>query len=253
MELGTTLVADVGNTRMKWGLFSASALHSTVSLPLDDPAIWEQSLASWVIVDPAHWTIAGTQPERLNELASWLRRKGHTVRILGDYRELPIKVNVQFPERIGIDRLLNAVAIRKRVQPGEAAIVIDAGSAVTVDLVDGDGVFQGGAIFPGIRLMGKALKDYTAQLPLVEEIPENPPLPGKNTVEAISAGIYYVLCGGIDRLVSRLRYQYPSASVFSAGGDASKLSDLDCRPNWVGSALTLEGIFIAASSGDREA
>ncbi len=240
------LVADVGNTRMKWGLFSSTDLTRVSALPLDDTTQWEQTLQSWPLVGSANWTIAGTQPERRDALAAWLRAKGHTVRILSDYRQLPIRVNVEFPERVGIDRLLNAVAVLPRVQRGTPAIVIDAGSAVTVDLIDGDGVFQGGAIFPGFRLMAKALNDYTAQLPLVEKISEKLHLPRKNTVEAITAGIYHALCGGIDRLVHRLRQEQPSAHVFLAGGDADRLHNLECRPEWVGSALTLEGIRIAA-------
>ena len=81
---------------------------------------------------------------------------------------MPLEVELEHPDKVGIDRLLNAVAANRRRQEHVAAILVDAGSAVTVDYLDGNGVFRGGAIFPGFRLMARALHDYTALLPIVD-------------------------------------------------------------------------------------
>ena len=90
------------------------------------------------------------------------------MRVLQYAGELPLRVELEKPDHVGIDRLLDAVAVNSRRAPGVPAVIIDAGSAVTVDLVDGAGAFRGGAILPGLRLMAKSLHDYTALLPLIE-------------------------------------------------------------------------------------
>ncbi|MCE9529672.1 MAG: type III pantothenate kinase [Planctomycetes bacterium] len=239
-------VADVGNTRVKWGECTANGLARTAALPLDDLPAWAECLRKWSITGPTNWTLAGTHPEGRDRLATWLRSHGAHTRILDDHRQLPIRVLVDFPERVGIDRLLNAVAIVPR---GVPAIVVDAGSAVTVDLIDAAGAFRGGAILPGFRLMAKSLNDYTARLPLIER-PNfaNPPLPGTNTKAAITAGIVYTLRGGVEQIVKKFREQVGSARVYLAGGDAELLVNLDCEPEMIGPYLTLEGIRLTVQA-----
>ena len=80
---------------------------------------------------------------------------------------LPIELRVDFPERVGLDRVLNGVAACVLLKPGQAGIVVDSGTTVTVNAV-ADGGFLGGAILPGFELSAKALHEYTALLPLME-------------------------------------------------------------------------------------
>lgn len=232
-------VADVGNTRVKWGLCGRSGLR-VAALPGDDSVAWGRQLAEWNVEEAGEWAVAGVHPERRDRLADWLRGRGGKVRVIADFRELPLRVAVDHPDRVGIDRLLNAVGVSHRVPAGTPAVVVDAGSAVTVDLVDAEGTFRGGAIFPGLRLMARALNKDTARLPLVEEFTE-PHIPGRDTDAAIRAGVYHAVCGGIDRLVELLSAGKP-ARVFLAGGDTNLAAGLRCRPEVVGSVLTLDGI-----------
>ena len=120
----------------------------------------------------------GREPSHRDQLAAWLRTRGANVCVIVDHRQVPIRMDLTAPDKVGIDRLLNALAAIARVPPNTTAIVIDAGSAVTVDLVDATGTFGGGSIFPGLRLMAQALHSFTAQLPLVEEFDEHG-LPGR--------------------------------------------------------------------------
>jgi type III pantothenate kinase len=233
------IAADVGNTRIKWGLCLPGELR-VAALPSRDPDQWTDQLAEWGINGPAEWAIAGVDPSRQAFLAAWLGARGATVRIIADNSEVPIRIDVTTPHKVGIDRLLNAVAAVARVPRQTAVVIIDAGSAVTVDSVDATGTFRGGAIFPGLRLMARALSQFTAQLPLVEDFAEHDP-PGRNTAAAIRAGIYHAVCGGIDRLVERLVGESP-ARVLLAGGNTELAVDLRCRPEVAGPALTLEGI-----------
>src|SRR5207248_764001 len=153
------------------------------------------------------------------------------------------------PDSVGIDRLLNAVAAARRVRPGTAAVLVDAGSAVTVDWLDGSGAFAGGAIFPGLRLMTQALHDYTALLPLVKIERANPPVPATSTRVAIETGVFWAVAGGIEALVARLAAGFSGTTeVFLTGGDAPLLAKA-LNPNvqlWP--HMTLEGIRIAAEA-----
>lgn len=235
-------VADVGNTRIKWGECGANGLAHADAVPLDDPGAWARQLKTSLGPEANSWTLAGTHPEARDRLADWLRMHGQHARVLDQFRQLPITVRVDHPEQVGIDRLLNALAAAPKGLP---AIVVDAGSAVTVDLIDAEGAFRGGVIFPGFRLMAKSLRECTARLPLVDGF-DDVTLPGTNTTAAISAGIAAAVAGGIDRAVAKLVQRFGPARIHLAGGDAERLKDLDCRPEFAGPYLTLEGLRRAA-------
>jgi type III pantothenate kinase len=217
-------------------------------VPTDDPAAWQAQLDGWGVQGPTEWAVAGVHPPRRDRLVAWLRERGVSVRVVSDYRELPIRVAVDAPDRVGIDRLLNGVAAVARVPPGVAAIVIDAGSAVTVDLIDGEAAFHGGAIFPGLRLMASALNTNTALLPLVEDFGVSE-IPGRDTAAAIRAGVYHAVCGGIDRLVGLMAATNLGAKVFLAGGNIELAAGLRCDPHVIGPALTLDGLRRTAWPG----
>jgi type III pantothenate kinase len=243
------VVADVGNSRIKWGCCREDRVAETISLPPDDPQTWQQQRGVWHLAADASWVLAGVHPERLRRLAAWLGQLGHPVKILDSSRQLPLRVLLEQPDHVGIDRLLNAVAASRRVPRGVAAVLIDAGSAITVDWLDEAGAFAGGAIVPGLRLMAQALHDYTALLPLVELRYPPPPLPGTSTVMAVEAGVFWAAVGAIQALTTQLTARASGAArVFLTGGDGPLLAkalnrDIDLWPN-----MTLEGIRIAAET-----
>jgi type III pantothenate kinase len=241
--VSSRIVVDVGNTRIKWGLCSSEQVWSVASLPPDDADAWAKQWREWKLERTWSWTIAGVQPARRDALIAWLKARSDSVAILAAAKELPVTVEVETPEKVGIDRLLNAVAANRRRQANVAAILIDAGSAVTVDYLDGKGVFKGGAIFPGFRLMAHALHDYTALLPIVEMDAQVLP-PGTATVEAIQAGVLHAVLGGIERLIAEYQHRFPTPfEIFLTGGDAKPLATR-LRPHahlWP--EMTLEGIL----------
>ncbi|MBI2808257.1 MAG: type III pantothenate kinase [Planctomycetes bacterium] len=237
------IVVDVGNTRMKWGLCSSDLVWSVASLPPDDPNAWDAQWRAWKIERVQPWILAGVHPARRDELATWLKARCDRVELLTSNSQLPIRVDLENSEAVGIDRLLNAVAANRRRQENVAAILIDAGSAVTVDYVDCAGVFRGGAIFPGFGLMAKALHAYTALLPLVP-LDEAATLPGTSTGPAIQAGILHAVIGGIERLINEFQHRFPTAfEVFLTGGDAGVIAAKLHRSKDVWPEMTLEGIL----------
>ncbi len=243
-----TVVADVGNSRIKWGLCGPQAVCDICSLPPDDPAAWEQQRQQWGLELHCQWVVTGVHPPRRERLAEWLRQCGQQVFVFDDPKNLPLRVLVARPDHVGMDRLFDAVAANSRRTAGVPAVVIDAGSAVTVDLLDAGGAFVGGAILPGLRLMAKALHDHTALLPIIEPPAQAPPLPGTATIPAIEAGIFWAVAGGIAALLRKYRDLCRSApEVFLTGGDAPRLQAVIPEAQlWP--EMTLEGIRLSAEA-----
>jgi type III pantothenate kinase len=242
------MVVDIGNSRIKWGRCRAGAVTEARSLPTDDSDAWQRQLTEWKLNERAAWVLTGVQPGLRDCLANWLRERGQTVRILQDPGELPLRVLLERPEHVGIDRLLDAVAANSRREPSAAAVIIDAGSAVTVDLVDETGAFTGGAILPGLRLMAKALHEHTALLPLIESPAAAPPVPGTSTRAALAAGVHAGVVGGIRYLLDRYRSVLtPAPRVFLTGGDTLLLHPTFPQAEaWP--LMTLEGIRLSAEA-----
>jgi type III pantothenate kinase len=257
------VVVDVGNSRIKWGLRDPAGPHVGQHVSLaDDPVAWQIQRAEWQATGllPAHplWVLASVQPHRCGRLCRWLQRQGDCVEQLEFASQLPLSVALEKPDHVGIDRLLNAVAVKRVLPPGQPAILVDAGSAVTVDWLDPTHTFRGGAIFPGLRLMAEALHRYTAFLPLVSLSAVVPELPGTATVPAMQAGIFWAVVGGIDRAARRLCRLAPTEpKLFLTGGDAPLLLDaLAAQPEAALTSLeptlwreqTLEGIVASAEA-----
>ncbi len=244
------VVVDIGNTRIKWGRCSLTGVTEMASLPADDTVAWQAQRDRWNLPARATWVLAGVSPKRRDAVREWLVEGRQDVEVLHSPRQLPLEVGVEEPDKVGIDRLLNAVAVNSRRAPGQSAIVVDAGSAVTVDWVDEGGVFRGGAIFPGFRLMSQALHAYTALLPLVEITQPLPPALGTATRSAVEGGVYWAVAGGIQALTMRLRPPGTRpADIFLGGGDAPLLMPaLADRVFILWPEMTLEGIRLAAQS-----
>jgi type III pantothenate kinase len=254
--MNASVVVDIGNSRVKWGRVSANAVADAVSLPADDSAAWQAQLDRWDLHQPASWLLAGVNPEGKDRLVAWLRDRGQRVTILDDWKRLPLTVRLENPERAGIDRLLIAVAANARRAPHTAAVVVGAGTAVTVDWLDADGAFCGGAILPGFHMMARALHEHTALLPLVEVPGALPPLPGDSTPAAMQAGVFWSVAGGVEALIDRMierTQQTPQVSL--TGGDAGLLNQAlrvdRSSSKWTAIVwpwMTLEGIRLTAET-----
>ena len=152
------VVVDIGNSRMKWGVCAGGRVTDVIRLRLDDEVAWDAALATLPPPQAAvrKWAVASVNPPALYRFMGWTHDRGGTV-VFERHTDLPIRVNVDEPEKVGLDRLCGAVAAKGMTPAGTPAITVDVGTAVTVNLIDADGVFQGGAIFPGPRLMARAL------------------------------------------------------------------------------------------------
>jgi len=138
--------------------------------------------------------------------------------LLGRDFDPVVKNRALHPETVGADRLAQASAAWTRTKG--PCVVVAMGTAITIDVVNARGEFEGGLIAPGLRLMARALHEHTALLPEVEPVRRRSPL-GRHTREAIQSGISFAAEGLIRSALARSR-----GRVFGTGGDAALFRDL---------------------------
>jgi type III pantothenate kinase len=237
------IVIDVGNTRSKVCQVRNGQLDPPLILPHDTQPPWKHPEIEKLLAEGRRWTLSGSNPPLIEGFASWLKKQDQQhVHVIDASTKLPIEIEVPFPEKVGRDRLLNAIAATEH-----PAIIISAGTAVTVDAVSPEGHFLGGAIMPGLGLMAEALYIHTAKLPRIELIFPRPVLPAKNTVDAINAGIQHAVLGGILGChKEHLSLLGEKTKTYLTGGDGPFL--LPYLPFEVidSPLLTLHGIFHTA-------
>ncbi|MEY4186155.1 MAG: Type pantothenate kinase [Planctomycetota bacterium] len=206
---------DIGNTRAKFGLISDPALgpvgEVTATVLEDGQSLPDQLLAWWHSTAAGRacsCVIAGSDPDCRDQLLqNWPVALPQPL-VIRSGSQIPVHADVDYPSRVGIDRLLNAYAAQFLLTTDQAAIIVDSGTATTVDLVTPGPVFRGGSILPGLRLAARALHDYTARLPLVdvdESLTQLPVLPGRNTEDAIMAGLFLGQLGAVREIVAGLQ------------------------------------------------
>jgi type III pantothenate kinase len=275
--MSTLLVADIGNSRIKLGRFepfagcspatnqrglpmSRQALvepDSTVALPLDDCDTWPDALREIIGAESPRIVLASVNRPAAELLTSTIERiaaeRGETwICQLLSHRQLPISINVDEPDRVGIDRLCGAMAANQLRLPEKPAIVVDIGTAIKVDLVTPDNTFQGGAILPGIAMSALALHEKTDLLPLIEmrELNTAPEAVGKNTRAAMQAGLFWGAVGAVRELIARQRDRLAtSPQVFLTGGAAPSIAPLLGGPDYAVRFvphLVVSGIALAA-------
>ncbi len=161
----------------------------------------------------------------------------------GSDLDLGIKINIDQPEQAGSDRLVNAVGARKsHILP---AIILDFGTATTLDLIGVDGTYEGGIIAPGVNLSVDALEQAAAQLPpiKVRPWPDDLPILGKNTVAAMESGVFWGYVGMVEGLLTRLRDEYGrSLPAIATGGLASLFAAHVPSITMVDPDLTVKGL-----------
>ncbi len=255
----TLWVADVGSSFLKVGRFDP---RDPSALPEPVRVATVQSLdgAFRELIGEARdatpvWRVISVRRASEERLAAWVRQQFPQA----DYRaltrgDLPIEVEVDYPDRVGLDRLAAAVAANALRQPRRPAVVVDSGTAITVDLVDASGVFRGGAILPGVRLASRMLHQQTDVLPEVTLSSEDPPPPacGRNTQAALKSGLFWGLVGGVKELIARLGQQVETApQVFLSGGDGHLIASVLGEPAQYVPHLALRGAVLAGRTNAK--
>lgn len=230
----TLLCLDAGNTRIKWGLRRSGAWAGQGVLAyarLDELACdVERIVACNVAGEPARQRIESLAL-RLGADLEWLRSSSRCCGVVSGY---------EHPEQLGADRW--AALIGARHLHAAACVVVGAGTATTVDLLGGDGVFRGGLILPGISMMRDALATNTADLP---SAPGNVVDLPRNTFDAMASGAVFATVGAIERMFAAVAAEAGALCLLTGGAAPALVSHLRV-PHRLVENLVLEGLARSA-------
>jgi len=249
------IAIDIGNSNINVGLFLKDKQESVECVPGSNANKLAGLLKTlWEKVPVARRSKEGKRDGRIivsSVRPAWTEVVRKTVGDKLDEKILlipkdvpyPVDISVKEPQKVGSDRILSSAAAYAVVE--KAVVVADFGSAVTIDLVDDRGVFCGGVIFPGFDMSAEALEEKTAQLPKVKI--KKPKCPfGRNTTEAIQAGLYYSAIGTLEvvvRLYAEKIGTWPQTVLTGTGAEIIK-DDCEFVDSYVPN-LVVKGIALA--------
>ena len=240
------LCVDIGNSSTHFGVFDGDDLAEesrVFTAEAHRPPPW---IASRAIERVAISSVAPSRTAAVRDALAEIT--GLDPLVVGQGLGIPIKVLLPDPEAVGADRLLAALAAWERRRG--ATVVVDVGTAVTVDAVDADGAFLGGAIAPGPNMMLAALESGAEQLPRIA-IERPARAIGRDTKEAMRSGAYWGAVGLVGELIRQVKSELPGpAAVIATGGRVALLADRLTDVDAVVPALTLEGLAIAVRRSD---
>ena len=248
---GSILAVSVGNTRVQLGLVTGLDVGPVRTVGSDDPSALAASAAELIEgVEgdaPDAVLLASVNQPAADAISAALReRLGMPVERFGPSLPVPLATDLPEPSKVGQDRLL--AALGAFATANQACIVVDAGTALTVDFVDGSGVFHGGAIIPGGQLMLLALHEHTSALPDLNLVDMPDPLEpfGKSTEHAMFLGVRAAIRGSVRYLAERYADYYEAyPQIVATGGDAALLLGGDELIETMVPDLVLRGIAAA--------
>ncbi|MCA0911339.1 type III pantothenate kinase [Qipengyuania gaetbuli] len=251
------LAADVGNTNVVFALFDGRAIKARWRIATD-PRRTGDEYAVWLLrllelegykrEDITRIIIGSVVPRSIHNLTVLSQKYfGIEPLIAGqDEAQWGITIDVDEPRSLGADRALNTIAAHEKYE-GDL-IVIDFGTATTIDAVDFTGAYKGGIIAPGINLSLDALVGNTAKLPRIAiRKPDNNSVIGRNTEDQMLIGVFWGYVALIEGLVSRMKSEIGRpAKVVATGGLALLFDEITDLFDAVDSDLTLTGLAILA-------
>jgi type III pantothenate kinase len=241
------VVLNVGNTRIACATFVAGELLGVTRHRIDQRSEWQNAIVrAWASLEGRDAAIvaASVNPpltEAIEHVVDLVT--GREVVWVGKGIDLPIGILTDKPAETGVDRILNIAAAYEQIEA--ACVVVDAGSAITIDFCNDNGDFLGGAILPGAQIMLDAMHAHTAKLPAVKlEVPDGPI--GTNTEQAMLHGVYHGIRGAVKELVENYATELTRwPEVIATGGDAKVLFDGWELIHAVSPDLTLYGVALA--------
>ena len=242
------LALDIGNTSTEIGSFSSEGkLENWVKLPTFDSSHEKLVRELGKFRGSKGKVFAASVVPNRNSFWSEVSQEffKSDVEFLDSNSPWSFRIDVEVPERVGIDRLADLEAA---FEIGKTVVVIDAGTATKVDLLEfsnGESFFRGGLIAPGVGISQAALKEKTAQLPEVE-LAGDAPLIGRNTEAAIRSGVVNGFAGMVDGLITRIFHErkLPNYTpVIATGGFSTLLKGRVPRITHFEPHLTIEGIY----------
>lgn len=254
----SVLAVDVGNTETCFGVFAGGelvgrrTLSTRLQLTSDEALIYTRAILAMIAPGVAlDGAILSCVVPPLTEV--WLQalRELSASRplVVGPGLKTGVKMRYRDPTEVGPDRVADLIAARERY--GAPVVVVDMGTTVNIEVMDGAGTFQGGLIAPGFRLGAKALSDAAARLPMIElRAPRT--VIGRSTREAMQSGVVYGEVARIDGLLDMVANELGErAPVVVTGDGAGVIATLLRHDSTVDDDLTLRGLYLLWRANQR--
>jgi type III pantothenate kinase len=241
------LCIDAGNSRVKWGWHDGQGWTSIATVSLIEFAASSDHINPFSVTHEAPERIvisnvAGDGAHQL--LVNWTSIfEAEPLWLRAETERCGVKNLYERPEVLGPDRW--AALIAARVLHNGASLVVNAGTATTVDMLSADGSFLGGAILPGVELMRFVLHEHTGRLPIQEGKHRDTP---RNTLDAIETGCRHAQAGAVERMYRVFREVAPAPLCLVAGGAGRGLVDQLTMPRRYVENLVLDGLAHIALS-----
>ena len=243
------LIIDIGNTNIVFAVYNDNKIlqkwriSTLIKRTMDEYIFWFNSSIkdNWIFKDIIIGSVVPDITEELKLAALSFFNKQALV-VSEDF-EINFPVKVDNPAEIGTDRLVNALCAWNLYQ--KPSIIVDFGTATTFDVVGNDGVYLGGVIAPGINLSISALHAAAARLPRIA-ITKPKHIIGKNTVSAMSSGVYWGYIGLIKCLLMKIETEIGYKMTILATGGLAKLFVSEIPKDVIiNNDLTIHGLYIA--------
>ena len=222
------LTIDIGNTWVKVAYYLGTKLVATTRFAGSDGQVLDRFISTY---KPDTAILCSTaSPAMTQDIVCLAESRCRRVLQLTHETPMPIRLGYRTPHTLGRDRIATAVGawtIAQRLDNASDVLVIDAGTAVTYDLVTCKGCFVGGNIAPGLALRFKSLHEHTGRLPLVDPVGDTP-IVGYDTDTAIRSGVILGLMAEIKGYIADLKLSHPNLMVFITGGDGRMLHERMC-------------------------
>ncbi|MBN1126264.1 MAG: type III pantothenate kinase [Sedimentisphaerales bacterium] len=252
------IAIDIGNTTIKIGLFVEDSERFIRAICEDEDTatqklgdLLSEAWNQFPVIEGSReskrngWIVVSSVQDAWTKQVETLCRDqlGEKIFLIGRDVPLPIEMGVENPAAVGTDRVVNAAAAFAVIE--DACVVADFGTAVTIDLVDENGVFLGGVIAPGFAMGAKALHTGTSKLPLIDVTVPIDPI-GANTEEAMNSGLFYSAVGLLRVIVEKFAEQLGRWPQTVVTGGTSRLLKGSCDfiDSWVDD-LAVRGVVLA--------
>jgi type III pantothenate kinase len=244
------LAIDVGNTNIVVGVFEGERLKADFRTHTDDrwtgdelglllvQLLSQHDISPEMIQAVVVSNVVPTLTSTIDELSH--SHFKHRPMLVGPGMRSGVRIHYEDPRQVGADRIANAVAARALY--GAPAIMVDFGTATTLDAIDEHGEYLGGAIAPGIQISHDALVSHAARLARVELTPPENAI-GRTTATSMQSGLVFGYVGLVTELVRRIRQEMGgTATVIATGGMATRLATLIDVIDVIDERLTLTGL-----------
>ncbi|MDR2775621.1 MAG: type III pantothenate kinase [Tannerella sp.] len=206
------LIVEQGNTKLKVAIFDCGKIVSSILVDRDDKSVVNDIVKQYRPEQGIISSVVNTD----EALTDYLKEHLNYFLLPDEYTPIPIRTEYETRNTLGMDRIAAAVG-SCYLQPGRNLLVIDAGTAITYEVIESSGIYIGGNISPGLTTRFKALNAFTKRLPLVKE-KDDVPLIGTSTETAILAGVINGIVYEMDGFIDSLKAKYGNIFVFLTGG-----------------------------------